>query len=115
MFKCLVTGGAGFIGSHVADLLIAEGHDVTIVDNLSSGKIENLPSKAVFINHDIEDEELWDELEKFDMVFHLAAFARISPSIQNPKLSHNSNLNGTLNNEILFSGIYNSHCTSFFC
>lgn len=97
MSKCLITGGAGFIGSHVADLLIEEGHEITIVDNLSSGKIENLASRATFLNQDIEEKKFWDKLNKFDYVFHLAAFARISPSVHNPTLSHNTNLNGTLN------------------
>lgn len=98
MAKCLVTGGLGFIGSHVTDLLIDSGHDVTVVDNLSTGKLENLNNKADLINKDITDKNLWHILDRdYEYVFHLAALARIQPSIIDPVSSHNTNVNGTLN------------------
>ena len=58
--KILLTGGAGFIGSWVADLLIGDGHDVLILDDMSSGKEDNIPGKAEFIRGDIKDHELLD-------------------------------------------------------
>lgn len=94
MAKCLVTGGAGFIGSHVVDTLIEAGHSVTILDDLSTGKRENLNPKAHFIYGDIRDDEFDGD---FKYVFHLAALARIQPSIDDPVTSHDVNLTGTLN------------------
>jgi len=71
----LITGGAGFIGSHIADLLIKEGHDIAIIDNLSSGKEENINSKATFYHLSILDQKLADIFKngKIDMVIHHAA------------------------------------------
>jgi UDP-glucose 4-epimerase len=94
MAKCLVTGGCGFIGSSVVDLLISKGHEVTVIDNLSTGKIENLNPKAVFIESDIRHNQA---VPIVDYVFHLASLARIQPSIDNPVESHDVNINGTLN------------------
>ena len=95
--KCLVLGGAGFIGSHVADSLIEAGHKVTVVDHLSTGKRANLNPKAKFFHDDIEDSGLWAKLGKHHFVYHLAARARIQPSIKHPVRTHNTNVNGTLN------------------
>lgn len=95
--KCLVLGGAGFIGSHVVDSLIEAGHKVAVVDHLSTGKRGNLNSKAKFFHDDIEDNKLWAKLGKNDFVYHLAAHARIQPSIKRPVKAHNTNVNGTLN------------------
>lgn len=98
MANCLVTGGAGFIGSHVVEALLEAGHDVYVVDNLSTGKKENIdPSKLHFIQDDILNEHRWSILPNFDYVFHLAALARIQPSIDNPLESNYVNLVGTLN------------------
>lgn len=111
--KCLVLGGAGFIGSHVADALIDEGHEVAVVDCLATGKKSNLNSRAKFIKGDIEDKDLWKNLASHTHVFHLAARARIQPSIKHPLKSHNTNVNGTLNaleycrkhgSKLIFSG-----------
>jgi UDP-glucose 4-epimerase len=97
MAKVLVTGSAGFIASNLVDLLVTLGHEVTGVDNLSTGKVENLNPKARFIEKDIQDEVFWKLLDKHDYVFHLASLARIQPSINDPVTSHKTNINGTLN------------------
>jgi UDP-glucose 4-epimerase len=95
--RYIVTGGLGFIGSHVTDLLIDEGHDVYIVDNLSTGKFQNINPKAHFIQGDIRDKDIFEGIGKVDTVFHLAALARIQPSIQDPVSANDVNVNGTLN------------------
>jgi len=94
----LVTGGAGFIGSNLAERLIREGHRVTIVDNLSTGKRKNLHKKAKFFKLDIANlKEIKPHFKKQDVVFHVAAIPRISRSIENPAETFNSNVTGTLN------------------
>ena len=95
--KCLVTGGAGFIGSHVTDLLIEQGYDVTVIDNLSTGSKDNLNPKAKFHLGDITNRRMWRVLPKFRYVFHLAALARIQPSIKDPVPPHDTNITGSLN------------------
>ncbi len=73
-----MTGGAGFIGSHVADALIARGHDVTILDDLSGGFPENVPAAAVLVRGSVADHALVDRLfteRRFEHVYHLAAYA----------------------------------------
>lgn len=98
MSKLLVTGGAGFIGSHIADRLINDGHEVTIIDNLSTGKLENINPKAKFIHADIADyESIVSHFASLEAVFHCAALARIQPSIKNPLSAHAANATGTLN------------------
>lgn len=73
--KCLVTGGAGFIGSHVADCLIDDGHEITIIDNLFGGYLENVNPKAKFVKKDLIDLDPNDVLLKgIDVVYHIAAF-----------------------------------------
>lgn len=94
----LVTGGAGFIGSHLVDALIERGDRVLVIDNLSTGKKENLNPEAEFHHLDLTDAEKIQPLfEGVDFVFHLAAVPRIVPSIQNPLFAHNNNLTSTLN------------------
>jgi len=96
--QILVTGGAGFIGSNLAERLIREGHRVTIVDNLSTGKRKNLHKKAKFFKLDIANlKEIKPHFKKQDVVFHVAAIPRISRSIENPAETFNSNVTGTLN------------------
>ncbi len=96
--KYIVTGGAGFIGSHIVDALIAEGHQVVVIDNLDTGKKENLNPKADFHQLDIRDSEKIDPLFKgADGVFHTAALARIQPSFENPELYFDVNAIGTRN------------------
>ena len=98
--KALVTGGAGFIGSNLVDRLVESGHDVIVLDNLSTGNITNLDkvkNKIKFINIDITKQNLDDYFENVDQVFHLAGLADIVPSIKNPKAYFDVNLLGTLN------------------
>lgn len=98
MAKCIVTGGAGFIGSNLVDKLVERGDEVIIIDNLSTGREENINSKANFVKEDIRNLEKIEGLfEGVDYVFHLAALARVQPSIENPMLYHDVNVNGTLN------------------
>tara|TARA_Y100001935_G_C17273108_1_gene493097 strand:+ start:151 stop:1050 length:900 start_codon:yes stop_codon:yes gene_type:complete len=86
--KYVVTGGAGFIGSNLVDKLIESNHEVHIIDNLLTGKIENCHKKAIFHNYDISDEKNLINLKEIflntDTVFHCAASARVQPSILNP-------------------------------
>ena len=97
--KLLVTGGAGFIGSNLADALIDDGHNVTIIDDLSTGRIENVPRKAEFQKLDISSPVVDKIFErgKFDQVFHLAAQMDVRKSVQNPILDANVNILGGIN------------------
>ena len=96
--KYLVVGGAGFIGSNLVDALVAEKHEVTVLDNLSTGSRDNLNLKAIFIEADITDlEKIRPAFKNIDGVFHLAAIPRVPFSIEHPIETHNANVNGTLN------------------
>ena len=97
--RALVTGGAGFIGSNLVDELIKDGHEVVIVDDLSTGNRENINPKAKAWIVDISDvDEYWDEIfDNIDVVFHTAARARVQPSIKNPIKFNDVNVTGTLN------------------
>ncbi len=98
MANYLVTGGAGFIGSHLVKGLINRGNSVKILDNLSTGKKENLHPGAKFINADIRNlEEIKPFFKNVDGVFHLAALPRVQVSIQNPVETNEVNIKGTLN------------------
>ncbi len=95
--RALVTGGCGFIGSHLVERLLADGHTVTVVDNLSTGHLRNLPCSIRLIQTDVEK---WDGAgtngEAFDWCFHLAALADIVPSVERPQAYHQANVEGTL-------------------
>lgn len=97
--KVMVTGGAGFIGSHIVDLLIENGHEVIVVDSLVHGKKENINKYAKFYCKDICDENIWEvfEKEKPEVVIHEAAQINVVKSIENPVFDANINIIGTLN------------------
>lgn len=97
--RILVTGGAGFIASHVSDRLLALGQHVAIVDNLSTGKRENLPAAATFYEIDIRDKSLDKvfEAEKPQVVIHHAAHANVTESVKNPGYDASVNIGGSIN------------------
>ena len=99
--KYVVTGGAGFIGSHLIEKLVKQGDVVTVLDNLNTGKIENLKSvskKINFVQNDIRDFEVLRSLmENVDGVFHQAAMASVQDSFRIPEKFHDVNVNGTEN------------------
>lgn len=98
MSKVLVTGGAGFIGSHLVKALIDNGHDVVVIDNLSTGKKENINNLSKFYNKDIllDISEIFKK-EKFDVVFHEAAQMNVRRSISDPVFDSRINIGGTIN------------------
>jgi len=95
----LVTGGAGFIGFHLTRKLLELGADVTIYDNMSNGKAENVKdnSKATFVKGDILDLKTLCNLPKFDIIYHLAAQVVVPYSMENPTEDFETNARGTLN------------------
>lgn len=97
--KILITGGAGFIASHIADEYINLGHEVFILDNLSTGFVENINPKATFINTDICDKSLNKlfEVHQFDVVNHHAAQMDVRKSVADPTFDANTNIIGTIN------------------
>jgi UDP-glucose 4-epimerase len=97
--RILVTGGAGFIASHVSDRLISLGQQVSIVDNLSTGKRENLPPAAIFYEMDIRDKSLDGvfQAEKPQVVIHHAAHANVTESVRNPGYDASVNIGGSIN------------------
>ena len=97
--RVLLTGGAGFIGSHVSDILINNGHEVIVIDNLSSGKEENLNSKAVLYKEDIRDSVIKGimERERPEAVIHHAAQVNVRNSVEDPLYDMDVNIGGTLN------------------
>lgn len=99
MTVSLVTGGGGFIGSHLVEALLAEGHVVRVVDDFSTGKRENLAAVANKITlHEISiTQPLGAVMQGVDYVFHLAAIASVPRSIEDPQLCHDVNITGTLN------------------
>lgn len=96
--KYLVTGGAGFIGSHLVDKLVDQGHDVIVIDNLLSGCEKYVNPKAAFHKCDIRNlEEIIEYFDGLDGVFHLAAIARTPWCIEDPILAYQTNVMGSLN------------------
>jgi len=110
--KVLVTGGAGFIGSHLVEQLLAEGHEVTILDNLSTGRLDNVRSfesnpKFHIVVGDILNETLVDKLvERVDWVFHLAAAVGVQLIVKDPLRSMMTNIRGS---EIVLENVYRYH------
>jgi nucleoside-diphosphate-sugar epimerase len=105
MGRYLVTGGAGFVGSHIADHGLALGHEIVALDNLFFGRRENLEAiglgsndKLSFVEGDIRDSELVDRLvAECDGIFHEAALPSVPRSVEDPVTSHDVNINGSLN------------------
>lgn len=101
--RVVVTGGAGFIGSHLVDRLIVEGYEVIVLDNLSTGKIENVQhhlnnQKFNLVKGDVQNSrDVNKAIKDADIVFHLAAFVNVPLSIENPMLANSVNMRGTLN------------------
>jgi len=99
--RAIVTGGAGFIGSHLVDRLVREDFDVHVIDNMSNGKRELVNKKAHFYKVDITSREALDKVFKKvghgAYVFHLACLPRVKFSIDFPRETHNTNIDGTFN------------------
>ena len=103
--KILVTGGAGFIGTNLVKRLLNDGHEVVVLDNFSTGTLDNKVQDAMYLFYPLESSirlEAFLELQKidlssFDVVFHLAALARIQPSFEKPEEYFNANAEGTMN------------------
>ena len=92
----LVTGGLGFVGSNLVDMLINKDHKVTIIDDLSSGTLANRNPQAKLVHSDIRNLFKAPIIDKFDIIFHLAAEARIQPSYKNPLRWLQANIDGTV-------------------
>lgn len=105
--KILITGGAGFIGSHIADLLTEEGFDIVILDDLSSGKEENVNPKATFYQLNILDKKMVDIFrnEKIEVVIHHAAQISVRDSVKDPIHDMETNIRGSL--------LLLEHCTKY--
>jgi len=99
MANILITGGAGFIGSNLAYRLVEQGENVIVIDNLSRGKIENLPPEAKFYKLKVEDPSVSKIIksQKIEYIFHLAAQAEVTKSMRDPVLDAESNIIGTIN------------------
>lgn len=97
--KVLVTGGAGFIGSHVCDLLLARGHEVHVIDDLSSGRTENLDARVKFHKLDIRSQETAQLVlsERPEALFHLAAQMDVRRSVADPRFDSDVNIGGIVN------------------
>ena len=98
--KILVTGGAGFIASHISDAFVNEGHQVVVLDDLSSGFERNINPKAKFVKGNICDKELVEKLfskETFDVINHHAAQMDVRRSVKDPAFDANTNIIGTIN------------------
>lgn len=97
--KVIVTGGAGFIGSHLVDRLISMGIEVLVIDNLSSGSEKNLNKKAEFLEKDICDQDIDKPIKKYSpsLIFHLAAQIDVRKSLADPLWDEGINIRGTLN------------------
>lgn len=97
--KILVTGGAGFIGSHIVDMLVQRKDEVVIVDNLSTGNIKNINKKAKFYKNDIQNRDILQIFNEFQpqVVIHTAAQIDVQQSLKQPVLDASVNINGTIN------------------
>ena len=106
MAKYLVTGGCGFIGSHLVDKLLSDGHRLVVIDDLSTGKKENISGNVELIIADIRNKGVFDDvLKSVDGVFHLAAIASVMESVTNWRFTHEVNATAIVN---LYEAISNS-------
>ena len=97
MMRALVTGGAGFIGSHLVDAVLARGDDVVVLDNLATGRLENVPDGAEFIEGDVADEAaVAKAVAGCEIVFHQGALGSVARSVEAPLVSDDANVRGTL-------------------
>ena len=95
--RALVTGGAGFIGSHLVDALVARGDEVVVLDNLATGRLENVSDRVRFIEADVADEAAVAlAVEGCEVVFHQAALGSVARSVERPLDSDSANVHGTL-------------------
>lgn len=95
--RALVTGGAGFIGSHLADALLAQGHEVVVLDNLVTGRLDNVSGDARFIEGDVSDEAVVARaVAGCEVVYHQAALGSVARSVERPLDSDTANTHGTL-------------------
>lgn len=100
MSKVLVTGGAGFIGSHIVDRYLSEGHDVAVLDDLSTGVKENINSQTRFYRGSVTDEKFLEEViekERPEVLNHLAAHIHVGKSVMDPLFDATVNIDGTIN------------------
>jgi len=101
--RTIVTGGAGFIGSHLVDKLVTQGHQVTVIDNLSSGKMENIKqwfnnSLFNFVKADLKEPVNWlEHFRDVDAIYHYAANPEVKVSVTNPEIHYKENLESTFN------------------
>jgi UDP-glucose 4-epimerase len=108
----LVTGGAGYIGSHCTKILLEQGHKVTVIDNLSTGYKQAIDKRAVFYNIDIKDKEAVSACltqEKIEAVIHFAAFSLVGESMSNPLKYYDNNVYGT---KVLLDAMIDSNVKS---
>lgn len=114
--KCLVTGGAGYIGSHAVKMLIEQGNDVVVIDNLSTGHIKSIDERAIFYDINLHETDKIEEVlttNNIDIVFHFAAYSLVDESVKNPLKYYRNNIGGTISlihamtnvgiNQIIFS------------
>src|SRR6478672_6482429 len=94
--RCVVTGGAGFIGSNLVDALLARGDEVVVVDDLATGKRENVAEGAQLVEADIRSADLASALAGAETVFHLAAQADVPTSVRRPDFDAEVNVVGTV-------------------
>ena len=95
--KALVTGGVGFVGTNLIKRLLKDGHEVVSIDNYSTGKKENEQDGCLYYDYDLSYNYVRDDRDKYDVIFHMGALARIQPSIKNPYKTIYNNFTSTLN------------------
>ena len=95
--RVLVTGGAGFVGTNLIKRLLKDGHEVVSLDNYSTGKKENEQDGCLYYDYDLSYNYIRDDGDRYDVIFHIAALARIQPSLKNPYKTISNNFVSTLN------------------